>query len=59
MRMSPPECIKVDPKVANSFKKNVLLPEGSRAALLSELSVASIEMVLQGKGFIFLKFCKF
>ena len=59
MGMSPPEWFKVDPRVANSFKKKVLFAEGSRADLLSELSDASIEMVLQGKGFIFLKFCKF
>ena len=56
MRMSPPEWFKVDPRVANSFKKNVLFAEGSKADLLSELSDASIEMVLQEKGFIFLKF---
>ena len=56
MRMSPPEWFKVDPRVANSFKKNVFFAEGSKADLLSELSDASIEMVLQEKGFIFLKF---
>ena len=36
MRMSPPEWFKVDPRVANSFKKNVLFAEGSKADLLSD-----------------------
>ena len=58
MRLSPLELSKVHP-VASSFEKTVFFVEGSKADLLRELSDVSIDIVLQGKGFIFPKFCKF